>query len=203
LHPKDALRIFRDAGRPLVARADGVSDMYRVIAIAATLFLAACSSNSDFFKSHPDWFKTGPTLETVRFESTPPGAEAKTSLGKSCRTPCALALAPDQPFTVAFTLNGFQPDTENVQPVSMGDGSFKLKPNPVQAVLTPVAPPKKMRKRRRRTVHHKRAVKHAAPKPKPKPAPKAAPKPAPAPAPAAPPPPQRAPSPWPAPTPQQ
>lgn len=169
--------------------------MYRVIAIAAAgLFLAACSSNSDFLKSHPEWFKTGPALETVRFESTPPNANAKTSLGQSCLTPCALALPGDKPFTVAFTLNGFQPDTENVQPVSMGDGTFKLRPNPVQAVLTPV--PKK--KRRRRTVHHKRTmkheVKHAAPKP-------AAAKPAPKPA--APVAPQRAPSPWPAPPPTQ
>ena len=51
--------------------------MYRVIAIVgAGLALAACSSSPEWLKF--DSMKPGPTLETVRFESEPPGAEAKT-----------------------------------------------------------------------------------------------------------------------------
>ena len=40
-----------------------------------------------------DALKPAPIMDTVRFESEPPGAEAKTSDGQTCRTPCALALA--------------------------------------------------------------------------------------------------------------
>ena len=125
--------------------------MFRVIAFAgAALVLAACSSNSEIFKS--DYFRMEPALETVRFESEPPGADAKTSLGKSCRTPCALALPGGKPFDVTFTLAGFQTDVEKVTVFAVGDGTTKLRPNPVLAELTPLPPPKKMRKRRRR--HH-------------------------------------------------
>ena len=136
--------------------------MYRVIALAgAALVLAACSSNSDIFKN-PDWFKTDafrmePVLETVRFESEPPGAEATTSIGKSCRTPCALALPGSKPFDVTFTLAGFQSDVEKVEVFAIGDGSTKLRPNPVLAELTPLPPPKKMKKRRRHVTRKHKA----------------------------------------------
>lgn len=110
--------------------------MYRVIAIVCGgLALAACSSmNLDIFKS-------GPTMETVRFESEPPGADVKVSSGQTCRTPCALALADPGPYAVTFTLNGFQPDTEQVEMGPMGDDTEKLRPNPVLAALTPTPPP--------------------------------------------------------------
>jgi hypothetical protein len=176
--------------------------MYRVIAVVgAALVLAACSSNSDVFKSNPDWFKGSfrmePVLDTIRFESEPPGADARTSTGQSCRTPCALALPGDKPFDVTFTLNGFQPDVEKVEAFPVGDGSTKLRPNPVLAELTPLAPSKKVMKKKKRVMHRHKAVAKRAAKPvarKP-----AARKPA---APAAPPPmtPQQpqATSPWPA-----
>ena len=169
--------------------------MYRVIAVVgAALVLAACSSDSDVFKS--GYFRMEPVLDTVRFESEPPGAVAKISTGQSCTTPCALALPGGKPFDVTFTLNGYQPDVEKVTAFDVGDGTTKLRPNPVLAELTPLPPPPK-KKRRRRVIHHR--PKAAAKKPAPKPmAPK------PAAAPAAPPPmtPQQpqAPSPWPAPT---
>ena len=180
---------------------DGVSVMYRVIAIAgAALTLAACSSTNNNLSQY---FSDKPVLETVRFEFSPPGAEAKTSLGQACTTPCALALPGGKPFTVAFTLTGFKPGTENVQPFSMGDGTTQLRPNPVTVELAPVSPPKKMRKRRK-VIHHKRAVKHEVKRVH-KPVAHKPPTAKPAPAPAAPPP-QAAPapapssSPWPAPS---
>ncbi len=39
----------------------------------------------------------------VELDSDPSGAEATTSLGGSCRTPCALELSAEGPFTVTFT----------------------------------------------------------------------------------------------------
>ena len=177
--------------------------MYRVIAVVgAALLLAACSSDSEVFKS--GFFRTEPVLDTVRFESEPPGAVANTSIGQSCTTPCALALPGDKPIDVTFTLNGFQPDVEKVAPFAMGDGTTQLRPNPVLAELTPLPPPPKKRMiRRRHVVHHPH--KPAAKKPMHKPVAHKPMAPKPAAARAAPPPrtaqPPQAPSPWPAPPP--
>jgi hypothetical protein len=114
-------------------------------------------------------------MDTVRFESTPPGADAKVSNGQTCRTPCALALPASAPLTVTFTLNGYQPEAADIDPVSSGSGLSELHPNPVQVDLTPAAPPPKPVKPVR-----KKQVTTAKPAAKPKP--KAAPAPAPPPA---------------------
>ena len=169
--------------------------MYRVIAIAAAgLILAACTSSSNDF----DWFKSGsfrmePVLETIRFESEPPGADAKTSTGQTCRTPCTLSLPGDKPLNVTYTLNGFQPDTESVEPLAMGDGTTQLRPNPVLAELTPLPPQSKKKGTRNRKPVAKQAARKPAAR---KPAPAAA-----APAPTAPPPAPDSNSPWPSPSP--
>lgn len=141
--------------------------------------LAACSSTDSLKFENP--FKFEPVRDTVRFESEPPGAEAKTSTGQTCRTPCALAVPTDKGFSVTFTLTGYQSATEELQLVSMGDGTSKLRPNPVLVQLTPVPPPVKPKKpvRRRRVT--------AKPKPKP-----------PAPPPMTPAPQPQSTSPWPA-----
>ena len=123
--------------------------MYRVIAItAAGLVLAACSSDT----STKNLFAFEPAKDTIRFESEPAGADAKTSTGQTCRTPCALAMPADKAFTVAFTLAGYQPTNEEVKLTAMGDGSSQLRPNPVLVELTPAPPPKPKKKvRRKRT----------------------------------------------------
>ena len=55
-------------------------------------------------------------MDTVRFESDPPGAEAKVSNGQTCRTPCAARLLPGQRcLHVTFTLDGYQPETETLE----------------------------------------------------------------------------------------
>jgi hypothetical protein len=137
-----------------------------------------------------DALKPAPIMDTVRFESTPPGAEAKTSNGQTCRTPCALALPTSGPMTVTFSLNGYLPDSEDIDPVSSGSGVPEFHPNPVQVELVPAPPPPKPVKR---PVHAKK--KTTAVKPAVKPKPKASTAPAPAmTAPA----PQQAPAPWPA-----
>jgi hypothetical protein len=176
--------------------------MYRVIAIVCGgLCLAACSST-------PEWMnmsalKPQPIMDTVRFESTPPGADAKTSNGQSCRTPCALALPTEGPLTVTFTLNGYLPDSESLDPISLTGSETKMEPNPVVVELSPAPPPAKPMKPAKKPVAKKKvsAVKPAAPKSTA--AKSAAVKPAPAATTAAPAP-QSAASPWPtAPAPKQ
>src|SRR6201987_6523674 len=97
---------------PLAAGASGGSSMRRVIAMAlAGASLGGCSSFSvsDYFKSTP------PSIQ-VQLESQPPGADAKTSLGPGCKTPCSVSVAaPDTGFTVTYSLPRFQPATIPVQ----------------------------------------------------------------------------------------
>ena len=107
--------------------------MYRVLVIAGgVLALAACSSS-------PDWFKSGPMLDTVSFESQPPGAEAKTSNGQTCRTPCSLALPVESPLTVTFTLNGYAPESEKLEMIQATGEPPRFGPNPIVVELSPAA----------------------------------------------------------------
>src|SRR6202048_2791321 len=152
--------------------------MHRVIALAvAGATLAGCSSFS------LDPFKPTPPTVQVQLDSVPPGADARTSLGPGCKTPCSVAVsAPDSGFSVAYTLNKFQPATVPVQVIRIpGDfsspGSTTIDPNPVVAELQPAAPPP-------RAAARKKVLKPKKPKP-PKGAatPAGAPVPSPAPAP--------------------
>jgi len=127
--------------------------MRRVIAIAvAGAGLAGCSSFS------MDSFKMAAPEIPVQLDSVPPGAEAKTSLGPGCRTPCTVQVpAPDSGFSVTFTMDRYLPATIPVQ-VIRNTGDFNssppvvMDPSPVVAELQPApgAPPK--------------AVKHMRPK---------------------------------------
>jgi hypothetical protein len=167
--------------------------MKRVVVIAACgLSLAACSSLPSWMQF--DLPKPAPATTTMQFESEPAGADAQTSLGQSCRTPCALDVAANE-FSVTFSLPGYQPQTvpvrvvgspdntsdPNSTPQGEGGAAPRLVPNPVFVQLQPIAPPKPPPKRR------PAAKKKPAPKPAPRPAPTSmAPAPAPAPAPASP-----------------
>jgi hypothetical protein len=133
--------------------------MRRVIAIAvAGISLAGCSSFSW------DMLKPTPSAVPVQLESVPPGAEAKTSLGPGCKTPCSVSVpAPDSGFSVTFTMDRYLPATVPVQ-VIRNTGEFNssppvvLDPSPVVAELQAAPPPP-------------RAARHARlRKPKPKPA---------------------------------
>lgn len=118
--------------------------MRRVIMVAvAGAGLAGCSSFSwDSFKSAP------PTVQ-VALESVPSGAEARTSSGQTCKTPCSVNVpAGEAGFSVTFTLDKFQPATVPVQVINTpGDlttaASTTIDPNPVVAELKPVGPPPK------------------------------------------------------------
>ena len=123
--------------------------MRRVLVIAAAgMALAGCSSFSlDSFKSAP------PTVQ-VALESVPSGAEARTSSGQSCKTPCTVNVPGGEPgFSVTFTLNKFETATVPVQVVyNPGDfttpASAIVDPNPVVAELKPAAPPARAKPRR-------------------------------------------------------
>jgi hypothetical protein len=114
--------------------------MNRVIVILASgLSLAGCASGGG-----TDWFPTfQPKPVDVQFTSQPAGAEARTSTGQACQTPCALAVAPDKDFSVTFALAGYQPQTISVQPTkpdaSEGWGETTLQPNPVEVQLAPAS----------------------------------------------------------------
>src|SRR3984885_6872856 len=115
--------------------------MRRVIVIAVTgMSLAGCSSFS------MDYFKPTPPLVQVQLESAPPGADATTSLGPGCKTPCSVSVpAPDAAFACSFALPRFQPVTIPVQ-VIRNPGDFTspatttIEPSPVFAELKPAAP---------------------------------------------------------------
>ena len=118
--------------------------MRRVIVIAAAgLSLAGCSSFS-----MGDYFKSTPPVVQVQLDSTPQGADARTSLGPGCKTPCTVSVpAPENgSFTVTYSLNKFQPATVPVSVVrNPGDfasaGTVNVDPNPVVALLQPAGPP--------------------------------------------------------------
>jgi len=186
LHASDCNRILLMGERFLSLERTGQNIMYRIIAIViGGLALAACSSTSDW--ANLDALKPAPVMDTVRFESTPPGAEAKTSNGQTCRTPCALALPTGAPLTVTFSLNGYQPAAEDIEPISNNNGIPELRPNPVQVELTPAPPlPKPVKK----PAASKKTSAKPAVKPKPKPKTSAAPATAPQAR-------QQAPAPWP------
>src|SRR5581483_8087826 len=121
--------------------------MKRVVAIAVCgLSLAACSSLPSWMQF--DLPKSAPPATTMQFESEPAGAEAKTSLGQTCRTPCSLSVSASE-FTVSFTLPGYQPQTVPVRVVipnerrdpNNPETEPRLAPNPVFVELQPAPPP--------------------------------------------------------------
>ena len=123
------------------------------VAAASLGLLAGCSSFS------LDSFKSAPPLVPVQLESTPPGADAVTSLGPACKTPCTVQVpAPDAGFSVTFNLPKFQPATVPVQVIrNPGDfstpASTVVEPSPVFAELKPAGPPpraKPMRPKRKK-----------------------------------------------------
>jgi hypothetical protein len=116
-----------------------------VVAIASLSVGAAGCSISNWIPS------SAPAAVTVQVESEPAGAEAKSSVGPTCRTPCTLSVATTKEFTVTFSLTAYQPQTVLVTPRPIGDpregsGQVKFEPDPVYAQLEPAAPTKGKKK---------------------------------------------------------
>lgn len=138
--------------------------MQRILIIAAAgLTLAGCGSMS---LPGTDWFRSAPPEAPLKLESSPPGADARTSLGPACKTPCVVNVPADKSFTVTFTLDKHQPQTIPVQVIQgtsepSGEGTFSAQsvafdPSPVYAELVPAKPTRPAP-----------AKKKAAPKPRP------------------------------------
>jgi hypothetical protein len=136
--------------------------------VASGTALAGCSSFS-----MPSWLSStpsAPVMQTLQFESNPPGADVRTTQGQTCQTPCSLAV-PTESQSVTFAKNGFLPQTVQVNIGEPAEHSFfesappTLTPNPVEVALQAAAPPRRppppvMRKPRK-----------PAPPPRPQPAP--------------------------------
>jgi len=107
--------------------------------VAAALLLATCTSFSDL-----EMFRTVSNSVELELESEPPGADAKTSLGQNCRTPCKLTMTAGADFTVEFTREGYQPQTVSVEVTRVNARTDpKLSPNPTKALLVAIPPPEK------------------------------------------------------------
>jgi len=121
------------------------------IVIAGSLLAAGCSSFSpgDLLPSF------GGAGYPLKLESDPPGAEARTSLGPGCRTPCTIAVPARDDFAVTFALPGYEAQTVPVSIVrssgfgSDSGGAVQLFPNPVEAALEPAAPPPVAKKKQK------------------------------------------------------
>jgi hypothetical protein len=122
--------------------------MSRVVAIVACGFtLAACSTSLVRLTSSP------PT-QALRIESKPAGAEAKTSLGQSCRTPCELDVQAANEISLTLALNGYQSQTVSVR--KEASDTSQLAPNPINVELQPV--PATPGKKKHATAKQKPAV---------------------------------------------
>jgi hypothetical protein len=126
--------------------------MSRVIAVVACGFtVAACSASMPSL----NFLSSSPPSEALRFESEPAGAEVKTSLGQTCRTPCELTVQVAPEMSATFALSGYQPQTISVRSEASGGLSApRLAPNPVHVELrpVPVVPPAKKRVKKKTPV---------------------------------------------------
>ncbi len=109
------------------------------------LLLCACSgwprgAGFGLFGSTPAM----PATASIDLDSDPQGAEAKTSLGATCQTPCALEVPTSGAFSVTFTHEGYTAQTVPVQVQSDQEkATVKFTPNPVFAQLGPAPGAKK------------------------------------------------------------
>ena len=129
-------------------------------------------------------FKPAPPTEQVRIESEPPGADARTVTGATCRTPCTLGL-PMNDGTITVALNGYVAQTVPVQlekPAEVRSEEFSsssphLNPNPIFVELQPNPPPPPVAKKpapkkpKVAAIHPKPATAQADPAPSPAPPP--------------------------------
>jgi hypothetical protein len=128
------------------------------IVVAGGLAVAGCSSFSvtDLMPS----LSSGSGGYALALVSEPPGAEARTSVGPSCQTPCSVTLTGRDDLTVTFTLPGYQSQTlpvtvERAPTRALGSElltAVQFSPNPLIAELEPVpapAPKKKIKPKAR------------------------------------------------------
>jgi len=152
------------AGEIVVRMPNLAGSSLLVSIVAGALLLAGCSSMSWDWVPSMGSFSRGAAV-SLTIESDPPGADAKTSLGASCRTPCMIPIAADREFTVTYSLNGFMPQAVTVVPrapdmttpdIGAPPPAAELSPNPVYVQLQPAPPPPMTRKGRGKVVKAKK-----------------------------------------------
>jgi hypothetical protein len=89
--------------------------------------LAACSSST---MPGLDAFKAKPTTTVLLIQSNPAGADARSSLGGTCRTPCTMTIGTAGDFTISFARDGYEPQTITVHS-TMSEGGYTTAPSPV------------------------------------------------------------------------
>jgi hypothetical protein len=125
----------------------------RVAAVACLgLGLAGCGYPSWMPSWDMSFPSAPPPASTIQIESEPAGADAKSSVGPSCRTPCSLTVATANPFTVTFSLAGYESLIVPVAPRPQGEAreagqALKFDPDPVYAQLEPTPTPGKGKKK--------------------------------------------------------
>jgi hypothetical protein len=129
-----------------------MSQVRRVAAVACLgLGVAGCGMPSWMPSWDLSFPSAPPPASTIQLESEPAGADAKSSVGPGCRTPCSLTVATANPFTVTFSLTGYEPQTVPVAPRPGGDPrdgqALKFDPDPVYAQLEPIQAPGKGKKK--------------------------------------------------------
>jgi hypothetical protein len=106
------------------------------------LGLAACGTSQTI--PGLDAFKPKPTTTALLVQTNPDGADARSSLGGTCRTPCTMAIATAGDFTLSFVRDGYEPQTVTVHS-TMSEGGYTtpasptLDPNVVSVALKPQA----------------------------------------------------------------
>jgi hypothetical protein len=130
-----------------------------VLIVAAGLSLAGCSSSS----SLSDLFKSTPPQVSLQLDSTPPGADAVTSVGPGCKTPCSVTVPASDNFTVTYSLAKYQTATVPVNVVAQSGAEPILDPNPATIELQPAAPVKKPAKKKPRVARAPKTAPDAAP----------------------------------------
>jgi hypothetical protein len=117
---------------------------HAVAVVGCGAIVSACSGMPSINLSA---FKSSPPTEQVSIESDPPGADARTATGVSCRTPCTLGL-PMSDGSITVALDGYTAQTVPVQlekPADTRPDTFTpqphLTPNPVVVELQPAPPP--------------------------------------------------------------
>jgi hypothetical protein len=89
------------------------------------LGLVACSSMPGF-----DLLKPKPTTTVLLIQSDPASAEARSSLGETCRIPCTMAIGTAGDFTIGFARDGHEPQAVTVHS-TMSEGDYMTAPSPV------------------------------------------------------------------------
>jgi hypothetical protein len=109
-----------------------------VALVISGLGLAACGSTQTI--PGFDAFKPKPTTTSLLIQSNPDGADARSSLGGICHTPCTMAIASAGDFTISLAHDGYEPQTVTVHS-TMSEGGYTtpasptLDPNVVSVAL--------------------------------------------------------------------